>query len=76
MSDSQATGEKDFKSETKYKQFSSAVEKALKTFEGLTEWHDLISSLARINKVAVKLCMVVVVKYWDGAGIPQVNLST
>lgn len=44
-------GENDYKSETKYKQFSSAIEKALKTFEGLTEWHDLISSLTRINKV-------------------------
>ncbi len=51
MSDSQAKPENDFKSETKYKHFSSAVEKALRTFEGLTEWHDLISSLARINKV-------------------------
>lgn len=51
MSDPQAKGENEFKSEPKYKQFSSAIEKALRTFEGLTEWHDLISSLARINKV-------------------------
>ena len=53
MSDSNThtKGEHDFKSEAKYKQFSSAIEKALKTFEGLTEWHDLISSLTRINKV-------------------------
>jgi hypothetical protein len=51
MSDTQAKGGNDFKSETKYKQFSVAIEKALKTFEGLTEWHDLISSLAKINKV-------------------------
>lgn len=51
MSDSQVKGENSFKSEAKYKQFSSAIEKALKTFEGLTEWHDLISSLARIHKV-------------------------
>lgn len=45
-------GENDFKTEAKYKQFSSAVEKALKSFEGLIEWHDLISSLARLNKVS------------------------
>ena len=51
MSDSQAKGENDYKSETKYKHFSASVEKALRSFEGLTEWHDLISSLARINKV-------------------------
>lgn len=65
MSDSQAKGEHAFKSETKYKQFSSAMEKALRTFEGLTEWHDLISSLARINKVGLwhlKLCVKSVIQ--------------
>lgn len=51
MSESQSKGENDFKTEAKFKQFSSAVEKALKTFEGLTEWHDLISSLSKMNKV-------------------------
>ena len=51
MSESRTKGENDFKSEAKYKQFSSAIEKALRTFEGLTEWHDLISCLARTNKV-------------------------
>lgn len=53
MSESQNKGENDFKSEAKYKQFSSAIEKALRTFEGLTEWHDLISCLARTNKVGL-----------------------
>lgn len=53
MSMAQVKGENSFKGEAKYKQFSGAVEKALKNFEGLTEWHDLISSLARINKVCI-----------------------
>ncbi len=43
--------EQPFKGEVKFKQFTAAVEKALRNFEGLTEWHDLISALARINKV-------------------------
>lgn len=51
MSNTQVREENSFRGEAKYKQFSGAVEKALKSFEGLTEWHDLISSLARINKV-------------------------
>lgn len=55
MSNSQAKGEKSFKGEAKFKQFTAAVEKALKNFEGLTEWHDLISALARINKVSFQL---------------------
>jgi len=41
----------DFRGETKYKQFSAAVERALKGFEVSTEWPDLISSLAKLNKV-------------------------
>jgi len=46
-------GEGSFRAETKYKQFSAAVERALKSFEDSTEWPDLISSLARLNKVRV-----------------------
>ena len=42
----------DFRGETKYKQFSAAVERALKGFEVSTEWPDLISSLAKLNKVS------------------------
>ena len=41
----------DYKSETKYKQFTAAVERALKGFELSVEWPDLISCLARLNKV-------------------------
>ena len=51
MSDNQSEGEGDFTNETKYKQYSASVERALKSFELSTEWHDLISCLARINKV-------------------------
>ena len=51
MSNTQVGGENSFVREAKYKLFSGAVEKALKSFEGPTEWQDLISCLARINKV-------------------------
>lgn len=44
-------GEEDYRSQSKYKQFSLAVERALKVFELSTEWHDLISALAKLNKV-------------------------
>jgi hypothetical protein len=53
MSDNQSEGEGDFTNEAKYRQYSASVERALKSFELSTEWHDLISCLARINKVHV-----------------------
>ena len=46
-------GDGNYRAETKYKQYSVAVERALKSFEVSTEWPDLISSLARLNKVRV-----------------------
>ena len=59
MSDSPGTGSgrssgdaADFLSEPKYRQFSAAVERALKSFELSSEWPDLISSLARLNKAS------------------------
>ena len=51
MAESSSSGDEEFRSEAKYKQFSAAVERALKGFEVSSEWHDLISSLARLNKV-------------------------
>lgn len=35
----------------KYKNYVSAVDKALKSFEYSSEWHDLISALTKLNKV-------------------------
>ncbi len=53
MSEAPSEGsEEDYRSQSKYKQFASAVERALKVFELSTEWHDLISALAKLNKVA------------------------
>ena len=52
MADNHSDGEGNFRSEYKYKQFSAAVERALKSFEVSAEWPDLISSLARLNKVS------------------------
>lgn len=51
MAESSSSGDEEFRGEAKYKQFSAAVERALKGFEVSSEWHDLISSLARLNKV-------------------------
>ena len=55
MSEATGDGDEDFRTQTKYKQFSSAVDRALKVFELSTEWHDLISSLARLNKASHSL---------------------
>lgn len=57
---SEVRGENSYKGEVKFKQFTAAVEKALKNFEGLTEWHDLISALARINKVSKVFVLLLV----------------
>ena len=53
MAESSSSGDEGFRGEAKYKQFSAAVERALKGFEVSSEWHDLISSLARLNKASV-----------------------
>ena len=37
--------------DAKFKQFGTAVDKALKSFEYSTEWADLISCLGKLNKV-------------------------
>lgn len=38
-------------SDSKYRQFINAVDKALKNFEYSSEWADLISALGKLNKV-------------------------
>ena len=53
MAENSSGGEEGFRGEAKYKQFSAAVERALKGFEVSSEWHDLISSLTRLNKASV-----------------------
>lgn len=57
MAESSSSGDEEFRGEAKYKQFSAAVERALKGFELSSEWHDLISSLARLNKVRTCTCV-------------------
>ena len=52
MAESSSSGEEEFKNETKYKQYSAAVDRSLKAFELSSEWHDLISSLAKLNKAS------------------------
>lgn len=51
-------------SDSKYRNYVAAVDKALKNFEYSSEWADLISALGKLNKVTsserswsfVKLC--------------------
>lgn len=45
------TEELELLSDSKYRQFINAVEKALRSFEYSSEWADLISSLGKLNKV-------------------------
>lgn len=40
-------------SDSKYRQFIAAVEKALKYFESSDEWADLISALGKLNKASI-----------------------
>jgi hypothetical protein len=43
-------------SDSRYKNYVSAVEKCLKNFESSTEWADLISSLGKLKKVFHNNC--------------------
>lgn len=45
-------------SDSKYRQFINAVEKALKSFEYSSEWADLISALGKLNKVGLYSCTI------------------
>ena len=47
-------------SDPKFKQFTTAVDKALKNFEYSSEWADLISCLGKLNKVSP----VNIYNYW------------
>ena len=40
-----------FAHDPKFRQFSTAVEKALRSFESTSEWADLISALGKLSKV-------------------------
>lgn len=39
----------------KYRQYVSAIDKVLKSFESSSEWADLISALGKLNKVTLKI---------------------
>lgn len=45
------TEELELLSDSKYRQFINAIDKALKSFEYSSEWADLISALGKLNKV-------------------------
>lgn len=40
-------------SDSKYRNYVAAVDKALKNFEYSSEWADLISALGKLNKVII-----------------------
>lgn len=52
------TDELELLSNSKYRQFGNAVDKALKNFEYSSEWADLISALGKLNKVGIRLNVV------------------
>ena len=41
-------------SDSKYRNYVAAVDKALKNFEYSSEWADLISALGKLNKVIIR----------------------
>lgn len=41
-------------SDSKYRNYVAAVDKALKNFEYSSEWADLISALGKLNKVMIR----------------------
>lgn len=45
------TEEVELLSDSKYRNYVAAVDKALKNFEYSSEWADLISALGKLNKV-------------------------
>lgn len=47
------TEEVELLSDSKYRNYVAAVDKALKNFEYSSEWADLISALGKLNKVIV-----------------------
>lgn len=54
----------------RYRNYSSAIEKALRNFESSSEWADLISSLGKLNKVrcygnlfSLVYCLCIVIKF-------------
>lgn len=40
-------------SDSKYRHYIAAVEKALKSFDSTSEWADLISALGKLNKASI-----------------------
>lgn len=45
------TEELELLSDSKYRNYVAAIDKALKNFEYSSEWADLISALGKLNKV-------------------------
>lgn len=44
--------------DSKYRIYATAVEKALKNFEYTAEWADLISALGKLNKVNITISLL------------------
>ena len=45
--------EYELRADSKYRQYTATVDKALKSFEYTSEWADLISALGKLNKVGL-----------------------
>ena len=55
-------------SDSKYRQFIAAVEKALRSFESTSEWADLISALGKLNKVSNRTISRTALKFFKVRG--------
>lgn len=49
------TEELELLSDSKYRNYVAAIDKALKNFEYSSEWADLISALGKLNKVCPEI---------------------
>lgn len=56
------TEELELLSDSKYRNYVAAIDKALKNFEYSSEWADLISALGKLNKVCFSLSIIHLVK--------------
>lgn len=55
--------EQDLLGDYRYRNYSSAIEKALRNFESSSEWADLISSLGKLNKVQCERNILLFVRF-------------
>lgn len=46
----------DYKNDSRYKRYETAIDRNLSSFETISEWADIIAFLSRLNKVLFARC--------------------